>query len=192
MRLALLLTVLSFPLSAGKLEIEGKFYDFDEIIAQTKFEHNRLKGLVYSNPFDGKTAKLVLTIRDVRLDPDKYWLTKLPQLEVRFEPENNIPPFYELKITLVPITPSLRGTYSFKICAADANKPGLPYDIFEAFIKAFEKNRGQGDYSRPAVIEVVGKLDLSGVVQYRQFTPKGTAQIEYAFSPDKVEVLTKE
>jgi hypothetical protein len=197
-RLRLLLAFsLSLPVLGEQIEIEGKWHEFSEIIAQTKFERQGIKGIVYSNPFNGKTVKLIIIPgkkrTDVAKEAEKYWFAPFPVLQVQYEPENNIPPFYELKLFLVPISSTPQGTISFKLCVIDSLKPGLPHDISEAFIEAMEKNRDSREYhDRPAAIELTGELYLSGVMQSKEYATGRTSQIEYTFLPTSVEVLNPE
>lgn len=194
-RLGLSLLFLSvLPVAAGDLVIDNKSYTFEEIISKTQFKYEPGKGQAYSNPFNLKTAKIILIAGTSRKgvaerNKESFWYVLLPPLIVQFEPEGEIPPFYELKFFLVPVTQTPYGTISFKVNVADPGKPGLPYDIFDAFIRSMEKRRNLREYTdQPAAVELTGTLDLSGIVQPKSAVYKG-AQIDYTFLPTQVEVL---
>ncbi len=178
---AVLLTLFVVPVFGGEIEIEGKNYSFEDIIAKTKFEYKNMRGRVYSNPFDGKTATIVLIPghkREIR-NAEKYWFVGVPTLEIQLDSGT---PFYALRFPLIPITQTPQGTISFRVCIAD-NKLGLPSDIYNAFIVAIERQREIGsDTNRAIAVFLTGKLDISGTVQLKVYV-KDTAQIEYSFLP---------
>ena len=178
----------------GTLEINGKTYTFEEVASQTQFKQEKTR-TVYCNPFDKKQATIDLVIKKPvsgMIDSENFWFVSIPNPDIRFDLEKHVLPVYEMKIILMPLVKTTNGTMSFKVYTADGNSPGLTMEIFNAFISAIEKFR-KLDWNTEAqvVIRLTGKLDLSGVFQYGVYTTKKSAQIEYGFLPEKVELFDR-